>query len=265
MRRSGVPVVLTALLALALLGSSGATLALAPSGPAATLAPGGPVQGEPPTVGVMPTASGAPMPDFIPVAAREGDGIAGYIATRDMPTDGSSPWWYQEPPVPVYASDLHTLVGFMFASKGFVPLGVDPNDVPDVAVVAGTVPTGFKDMPGLLPPSVTGPSVTLYVRSAAPVMTWFTVLPTPDPPQSLGFDSATGIGVACLAFPAGSHLALMDRTPSDTDAREIRVIVAPRDPAVTTPAWVDVAADGTVTSGDGGPPWWPEGQEPCRL
>jgi hypothetical protein len=197
---------------------------------------------------------GEPAPDFIPVAAREGDGIAGYIATRDMQREGTYPWWYQEPPIPVYAKDLHTLVGFMFAGKGFVPLGVDPDEVPDFPVVTGTGEPPFE-----------GRSVTIYVRSADPEMTWFSVLPAPDPPQSVGFDALTGIGVACLAFPPGSHLALMDRSPADPGAREDRQIVAPGDTDIVQPVWVDITADGTVTSGDGVPTWWPDDLEPCRL
>lgn len=98
-------------------------------GPLTSQVPGGPVHGTPPTVGRVSDDPDAPMPDFIPVAYRDRDGIAGYVASRDMYQVGTFPWWYQQPPIPVYAEDLWTLIGFMFPGKGFVPLGVDPNTV----------------------------------------------------------------------------------------------------------------------------------------
>jgi hypothetical protein len=94
-----------------------------------TRRPGGPVQGTPPTVGPVPDDPDAPLPDFIPVTYRDREGIAGYVASRDLELQGSFPWWYQQPPTPVYAEDLWTLVGFMFDGKGFVPLGVDPRSL----------------------------------------------------------------------------------------------------------------------------------------
>ncbi|MCY7419353.1 MAG: hypothetical protein LH650_12835 [Chloroflexi bacterium] len=126
------------LLAVCLISGSLATaVAQDPSGASPVPGTGGPVQGTPPTKGPMPADVGVPVPDFIPVAERMGDGIAGYIAVIDMPSEGSHPWWYQEPPIPVYADDLQTLVGFMFAGKGFVALGVDPRTVPDFDGVPG--------------------------------------------------------------------------------------------------------------------------------
>jgi hypothetical protein len=109
--------------------STSAFAGLPAPGPLTSQVPGGPVHGTPPTVGLMPDDPDAPLPDFIPVTYRDRDGIAGYVATRDLFQEGTVPWWYQEPPTPVYADDLWTLVGFMFPGKGFVPLGVDPNTV----------------------------------------------------------------------------------------------------------------------------------------
>jgi hypothetical protein len=61
-------------------------------------APGGAVRGDPPTVGPMPDDPDAPVPDFIPVWHRDGENIAGYVASRDLAPEGSFPWWYQQPP-----------------------------------------------------------------------------------------------------------------------------------------------------------------------
>jgi hypothetical protein len=94
--------------------------------------PGRPVRGTPPTVGPTPDDPDAPIPDFVPVWHRDREEIAGYVASRDLALQGAFPWWYQQPPAPVYAEDLWTLVGFLFDGKGFVPLGVDPRSVPDL-------------------------------------------------------------------------------------------------------------------------------------
>ena len=73
------------------------------------------------------------VPDFVAVLGRDGVSVAGYAAFRDItPPDLVQPWWYQRSPIPVYAGDLRTVVGFMFDGKGFVPLGVDPATVPSL-------------------------------------------------------------------------------------------------------------------------------------
>lgn len=77
------------------------------------------------------------IPDFIAVAAQDG-GIAGYVSkeyvfpepTKAIGRPGEVDW-------PVYADDLRTLVGHMVAGKGFVPLGVDPESVPERPVQVG--------------------------------------------------------------------------------------------------------------------------------
>lgn len=105
--------------------------------------------------------------------------------------------------------------------------------------------------------------VTLYARNAAPVMAWFAVVPTTQPLQSGGFGRE--MGYACWQAPAGSRVALLDHAPSDTNpaaaVREVGTIQAPASgPAIV---WVDVAADGRVSSGTGVPAWWPANGGQC--
>jgi hypothetical protein len=71
---------------------------------------------------------GALVPDFLPALARDGTTIAGYVPKRylidpggTLPGTPSNP--PQQPPKPVYAEDLTTLVGYMVPGSGFVPLG----------------------------------------------------------------------------------------------------------------------------------------------
>ena len=89
-----------------------------PSSPYASPPQGGPIYS-------------ALVPDFIPALARDGTTIAGYVPKRylvgpldDLPGTPSNP--PQQPPEPVYAEDLTTLVGRMVPGVGFVPLGASP-------------------------------------------------------------------------------------------------------------------------------------------
>jgi hypothetical protein len=93
-----------------------------------------------PTKGPMPDKASPPqggpifgslVPDFIPALARDGTTIAGYVHKQyligpldALPGTPSNP--PQQPPEPVYAEDLTTLVGHMVPGVGFVPLGASP-------------------------------------------------------------------------------------------------------------------------------------------
>ena len=73
------------------------------------------------TYGTVPPqhGGGAPLPtppDYVAVTPRTGGGIAGYVERADM---------YAVPakPMPVYACDLTTIVGYFVPGTGFVPLG----------------------------------------------------------------------------------------------------------------------------------------------
>ena len=78
------------------------------------------------------------IPDFIPALDRNGD-VAGYVA-RDLVISDGAP---AEAPVPVFAADLKSLVGYMYPGRGFVPLGQSPDSVPLIpATVGGNAPPG---------------------------------------------------------------------------------------------------------------------------
>jgi hypothetical protein len=75
------------------------------------------------------------FPDFISALDRAGN-PAGYVPKSCLfPTAATGPG--QDESCPVFADDLITLVGHMVPGRGFVPLGVDPGDVPPFPVQAG--------------------------------------------------------------------------------------------------------------------------------
>jgi hypothetical protein len=102
--------------------------------------------------------------------------------------------------------------------------------------------------------------VTLYGRNEAPAMAWFGVNPIGDPPETVGFGGDTG--VACLTGLTGSELVSFDRSPADggQPQRPLGRVPGEGNPLVM---WVDVAADGTLTTGNGVPPWWVGDAQVC--
>lgn len=168
-------------------------------------------------------------PDFIAVAGRE-DGIAGYVAKSWLfPEDDSVPGRPgdlppEDPPWPVYADDLQTLVGYMVVGKGFVPLFTDPTAGPTGRSSDERTP----DLPTPSPwtPAPAGPrsSVLLYVRNASRTAAGFVVRPMVAPPSAVGFDG--GAGNACLGVPAGGQLLWLDRAPQEAATRTVQVVVS---------------------------------------
>ena len=102
-------------------------------------------------------------------------------------------------------------------------------------------------------------SVIIYGRNEAPGTAWFG-LALADPMQSVGFGA--DIGVACLGGPAGSEIVSFDGDPGQggQPRRSLGRVPGGDEPAVM---WAEVAADGTVTSGVGVPPWWTDDPAPC--
>lgn len=100
------------------------------------------------TIGPIPRGAfqpGGPLvaslvPDFVPASDQSGN-VVGYVPKKYLvdgvpdPTDAIGQ--AISPNIPVYASDLKTLVGYMVPDKGFVPLGTDPNSVPAIPVQQG--------------------------------------------------------------------------------------------------------------------------------
>lgn len=100
--------------------------------------------------------------------------------------------------------------------------------------------------------------VTIYGRNAVAADAWFVLRPFSSPPEAVGFGPDPG--VACLRAQKGSELVMTDRSPSQGGS-VVRVL-APIDADVET-LWVDVAADGSVATGDGVPPWWSGDPHSC--
>jgi hypothetical protein len=88
------------------------------------------------TKGPIPEAAfkvGAPIdkslvPDFIPAAGPNGE-VVGFVAKDLAIPDGESAALEMDS-IPVYASDLKTIVGHMVAGIGFVPLGSTSDSMP---------------------------------------------------------------------------------------------------------------------------------------
>jgi len=105
------------------------------------------------------------------------------------------------------------------------------------------------------PPAV---PVAIYGRNAAPVDAWFATEPA-DPLVSVGF--GRDIGVAWWTVAAGSQVVMLDHSPSLGPANAIRqiAVIAPQPASARQELWVDVAPDGSVSTGRGVPPWWSGG------
>jgi hypothetical protein len=210
-------------------------------------------KGTMPPPGIDGTVDASRAPDFIAVAGRE-SGIAGYVpksAVLDPPVGG--PGIPTVPDIPVYGDDLRTIVGHLVASKGFVPLGVDPATVPDFPVEVGT-----SDAPA----SNDAASTTLYVRNGVATTAWVAVVAGGTSSGGQGYNA--GLAVGCNDVPVGGQLVLVDRAPQDSGARTLLVLDTRTDASVA-PAilWIDIAADGSVTHGSGIPPWWTDPAQPC--
>jgi hypothetical protein len=191
-------------------------------------------------------------PDFIAVAAPDG-GILGYVPKEFVLSEPATT--VGRPPrtdPPVYADDLQTLIGHMVAGKGFVPLGVNPDSVPNRPVEQG--PSG--------PPAAGGPaSTTIYVRNAQMNTAWIAVTSAGAVLAGQGYNSGKGVG--CIDVPAGASLILLDRPPQDAGVRTIKVIFA-RGQANSPPTlWLDVDRDGAFSQGDGIPAWWSGDPQDC--
>lgn len=77
------------------------------------------------------------VPDYVPVWGRDGITIAGYVTKAYVlnPIEASiTSGPFTVPDQPVLGEDLKTLVGYMVAGKGFVPLGVNPATIPQFPV-----------------------------------------------------------------------------------------------------------------------------------
>lgn len=101
-----------------------------------------PVASQAPTKGRIPdnawrsdgTVDRALLPDFVSALGRDGT-IVGYV-----PSDRAVPDSPSSDPIPVFAGDLKTMVGYMYPGRGFVALGTDYRDVPELPVETPSSP-----------------------------------------------------------------------------------------------------------------------------
>jgi hypothetical protein len=105
------------------------------------------------------------------------------------------------------------------------------------------------------PPAVSlGPAigVALYGRNSLATDMWVAVDSPIGQPQTVGFH-ARDLGVACWIAPTNASVVLLDQDPAQGGASVVATvgIVSPG-----RPLWVDVAPDGSVTTGVGVPAWW---------
>jgi hypothetical protein len=104
--------------------------------------------------------------------------------------------------------------------------------------------------------------VTVFGRSATPPEVWVAVWPMTDPAAAVGF--GVDAGVACLDAPIGSEVVVLNGPPGLLST-VVRVVTEVRPPANEDQqaAWADVAANGTVLTGERTPGWWTDSHRPC--
>jgi hypothetical protein len=109
---------------------------------AASVSGAKPVATKAPTKGPIPenawrpdgTVDRALLPDFVSALGRDGT-IAGYV-----PSDKAVPDSPSSDPIAVFGDDLETVVGYMYPGRGFVPLGADYQEVPELPVETPSSP-----------------------------------------------------------------------------------------------------------------------------
>jgi hypothetical protein len=193
-------------------------------------------------------------PDFIAVAARDGDGIAGYVRKEAvLPAATMTLGRPVEPTWPVYGEDLRTLVGYLVPGKGFVPIGVDPASVPTFRVEVG---------PSQEAPAEGAGQVALYVRNDSSTIRWFTVVEPGGFTGGSGFSGGSS-GGGCFSVPARSRVVLLDRDPQEPGAIVARTIYLRGNETQAPQYWVEIGSSGQLTLGTGVPAWWSGGALAC--
>ncbi len=80
------------------------------------------------------------VPDYIVALGRDGNPV-GYVSREQALGSSSDQVDKAGRPmaiaVPVFTSDLKTVVGYMYPGRGFVPVGSDPQSVPQLTVEQG--------------------------------------------------------------------------------------------------------------------------------
>jgi hypothetical protein len=180
----------------------------------------------------------ASVPDFVEAADE-----AGWVPKRFLLDP------VRDDEIPVFGDDLTTLVGHLVPGKGFVPLGADPAAAPARPVIAGPSDPAAPD----------GPGFVLYVRNATAKEAWIDAWPS-DPAGAIAFTGGTNVG--CYAVAPDAELMLFDRAPQEPGAVPVLPVVQ-RVADGFGSGWVDIAADGSVSTGIGVPAWWVDAPLAC--
>lgn len=188
----------------------------------------------------------AQVPDFVAVAGR-GQGVAGYVAKEALGDRQDRAW-------PVYAADLRTVVGTLVPGKGFVPIGVDPDTVPNLPVVVGSAePVRPKEPEGVL----------VYSRNASPKVTWTAVLVNGNRVDDSGIPGNGFIGSGCFVMPVGSSFVILDRYVADPAAVVVDTLFTRPPGSARDPLALDIDAAGHGSIRPGRPSWWDGDQPSC--
>jgi hypothetical protein len=109
-----------------------------------------------------------------------------------------------------------------------------------------------------------GVPVATYVRNAATTDVSLIVRPVPAAATSI-LVAGGQQGADCDTIAAGSQLLLTGGKPTaqEPDGDRLVALIGSQDPGSLRSVWVDVAADGTVTTGTGVPTWWTGEQVTC--
>lgn len=130
-----------------------------------------------------------------------------------------------------------------------------------VSIVTGAMLAALLAGCGLVQPLEPLATVTLYGQNRSAIDSWFALVPLQDPPESVGFGAD---GVACLQGPVGYEIVRFQGSPGRGGrvVENVATVVGGDQPGANV-FWVSVAADGTLTKGEGVPEWWVGDPQEC--
>jgi hypothetical protein len=106
--------------------------------------------------------------------------------------------------------------------------------------------------------------VVTYVRNATAEDGSIIARPVGSPPMIVNVH-ASDTGVACSDVPGGSQLSWARGAPNPADptGEQLVAIIGSQDAGAARLIWIDIAANGAVTTGTGQPEWWDGGPAGC--
>lgn len=114
---------------------------------------------------------------------------------------------------------------------------------------------------GLVQPLDPLATVTLHGQNRSAIDSWFALVPLQDPPESVGFGAD---GLPASRVPVGYEIVRFQGSPGQ-GGRVVENVAAVGDgdrPGANV-FWVSVAADGTLTKGEGVPDRWVGDPQEC--